>query len=175
MESGGHLRRLTGLVSGLCLLASFGCVTGTDLEKLDAKLNARLDALDDSMQARIQELRSDLGEQVTGGLEASQRGTLAAVERLETSLARATETTRQTVVEYAARSEEHLDRIAELTAALQHQLQGVQAAVKQTLLGTYEAEEAALRERLKVLSRIRQELETAAENEPEGGGAPPQR
>lgn len=171
MESVVHARRLLGLLSGLGFLVSLGCVTATDLEKLDAKLNARLDGLDENVRARIEELRSDLGQQVTGGLQAGQRDTRAAVERLEKSLAQATETTRQTVADYAARSEQHLDRVAQLTAGLTEQLKGVQVAVKQTLLGTYEAEEAALRERLKVLSRLRQELGAAGGKEPEGKGA----
>ncbi len=115
-----HPRQVLGILSGTCLLLlGTGCVTKSDLQKMNHNLSQRIDVLQKSSESHLVGLRQELKQDQAKTLEVLQ---------------------------------------AE-TSKVKHELLRVQESMKQTLLGTYKVEEAALKERLRVLERVRQELE----------------
>ncbi len=168
---------------GLLLLQGLaGCATGSDLEKLNAGLTQRVEAATSTVQAELNELQQELkaahatqqkgqrdlaealnavrSESKAKYQELIERGTQRAqvLQELKDDIAEG----RKAVRDYAAKSVQDLSKITTLSAELKAELQNVEQAVRQTLLGTYQAEEAALRERLKVVTKVRQNLESAA-------------
>ncbi len=168
---------------GLLLLQGLaGCATGSDLEKLNAGLTQRVEAATSTVQAELNELQQELkaahatqqkgqrdlaealnavrSESKAKFQELIERGTqrVQVLQELKDDIAEG----RKAVRDYAAKSVQDLSKITTLSAELKAELQNVEQAVRQTLLGTYQAEEAALRERLKVVTKVRQNLESAA-------------
>ncbi len=157
-----------------------GCVTTTDLEKLDAGLTQKLEALNNTVQTQVAELRAQLRasqtaqakrvEGLANYLTAVRADTTAAVEKVTAGeLERSrilnelkTETTeaRKAMTESAAETKRDVGRIAALTAELKTELHNIGRWARQTLLGNYKVEEAALRERLRALAQVREELES---------------
>lgn len=147
----------------MLLHAVAGCATASDLEKVDKGLTQRLEAMNNALHIQVGELRTDL--------KAVQADAKAALEKITESEA----TTFQLLSEMkdqTTKSSRDLGKIVTLSAKLNTELQKVQRALRQTLAGVYHAEEAALRERLKVLVEVRKELESLeAMNHPESGSS----
>lgn len=117
-----HLKQGVGILgAGLLLLLGTGCVTSSDLQKLNKDLSQRIDMMHKASESQLVGLRQDLKQ--------DQARTLKVLQ-------------------------------AE-TAKVKYELLRVQQTMKQTLLGTYKVEEAALKERLRVLERVRLELENS--------------
>lgn len=115
-----HLNKVVGLFgSGFLLLVGTGCVTNSDLQKLNQDLSQRLDTLHKASESQMTGLRKDL-----------RQGQARTLEVLQAE-----------------------------TAKVKYELLRVQQTMKQTLVGTYKVEEAALKERLRVLAQVRMELE----------------
>lgn len=115
-----HLKKGVGICgAGFLLLLGTGCVTNSDLQKLNKDLSQRIDTMHKASESQMTGLRQDLKQ--------DQARTLKILQ-------------------------------AE-TAKVTYELLRVQQTMKQTLLGTYKVEEAALKERLRVLERVRMELE----------------
>ncbi len=168
---------------GLLLLQGLtGCVTGSDLEKLNAGLTQRVEAVNSTVQAELKELQQELkaahatqqqGQRdLAEALNAVRSESKAKFEELLAGgttraqtlkeLRDETAEARKAVRDYAAQSVQDLSKITTVSAELKAELQNVGQAMRQTLLGTYQAEEAALRERLKVVTKVRQDLESAS-------------
>ncbi len=178
--------RVVQLFAVLLLPSLTACATSSDLEKLSQGLTEQFKSVDSTVQSRLLELGDQLRDlqaqeqererKFSQALSAAQAeskeafdGLMAegarSAQRLEELRQRAAELkqetaeTRRAVTEYAEKSTQDLSRMATLAAQLRDELKSVQLVVTRTLLGTYEAEEASLRERLRVLSKVRQELQ----------------
>lgn len=148
---------------GLMLLhAVAGCATASDLEKVDKGLTQRLEAMNNALHSQVGELRTDL--------KAVQADAKAALEKITESEA-TTFRMLSEMKDQTSKSSRDMGKIVTLSAKLNTELHKVQHALRHTLAGVYHAEEAALRERLKVLVEVRKELESLeAKNHPESGG-----
>ena len=115
-----HGKTAIGILGAGCLLLfGTGCVTNSDLKRLNKDLSQRIEALHQASETQLTGLRQDLKQDQARTLEILQ---------------------------------------AE-TANVKQELLRVQQMMKQTLLGTYQVEEAALKARLRVLEKVRMELE----------------
>ena len=142
-------RILLGL--GLMIVQTVvGCVTASDLEKVDKGLTQRLEAMNNAVQVQVDELHTDV--------KAVQADTKAALEKITESEATMSEILRE-MHEQITKSTRDLGKMAGVSTELKVELRRVQQALRQTLAGVYHAEEAALRERLKVIGDVRKELE----------------
>ncbi len=166
---------------GLLLLQGLtGCATGSDIEKLNTGLTQKVDAMNSIVQAELRELRQELksaqtkrqkGQQnFVKALHEAQSASKARFDELAAGRAETAQTlkalkeetaeARKAVKDYVAKSVEDFGKIARVADELKAELQKVDRSVRQTLLGTYQAEEAALRERLKVVIKLRQGLQS---------------
>lgn len=129
------------------LLGVTGCVTGKDLDKLDAGLNKQLVTLDKSVQTQLQTLHTDLqtsrvqNEELKRTLEVvkaemATANTLAtytaqhteALHNLATSHEKAEMATANTLSTYAAQHAEALHNVAASHEKVSKQLRGLQEA-----------------------------------------------
>ena len=170
-----HSERLLVGIAFLLGQAVVGCATSSDLKELDAGLSQKMEAMNSSVQAEANGLRKEL--QAAQDAEADRHAELV---RTLNELQSDTRTTAQRVTEgeaqrskllkdlrdQAEKSTDELARIVALTTDLRREIRNVEQVFARTLRGAYQAEEAALRERLRVLDLIEKELETLA---PEGG------
>ncbi len=178
--------RMTVGMAVFLLLGVTGCATSTDLEKLDAGLNKQLVTLDKSVQTQLQALRTDL--------QTSRVEHLDQHEELKRTLevVKAEMATANTLTTYAAQHTEALHNVAASHEKVNKQLRGLQEAAasvkqlppllanlgtelhvfRQTLLKTYALEEAALKERLRVLDQFRRQLEAVPARQPSVNAVP---
>ena len=174
--------RITVGMAIFLLMGVTGCVTGKDLDKLDAGLNKQLVTLDKSVQTQLQTLHTDL--QTSRVQNEELKRTLEVVK--------AEMATANTLATYAAQHTEALHNIAASHAKVSKQLRGLQEAAasveqlppllanlgtelhvfRQTLLKTYAIEEDALKERLKALDQFRRQLEAVPARQPSVNAVP---
>ncbi len=155
--------------AGLILFqALVGCATSSDLKELDASLTQKVGASNTAVQSDVEELRNQLKaveaaqekrhQEVAQTLHALRADTKAVAEKVTEGEARRTQML-QEIRDGTAKTNQQLDRMIRVSAGLVKELHDVENALLGTLLGTYQAEEAALRGRLKVLTEVRQQLE----------------
>lgn len=154
-----------------------------DQEKLQRELTKTHEALKAAVRTELDGLRTQVG-----GL---QLETKAALEDMRTSLAQTAQTATELKAE-AARNKQELGRIEALAAEASKQLQSLQQGVSalggrfeqlpslvtslgaemrsltETLAGTYELEEAALKDRLKALEQVKKHLKPIEARRQEG-------
>lgn len=190
--------RQAGQLLGLPLFAAFslsGCVTTSDLDQLNQQVTGQIEALERTNRAQLGELQAQLDDLRRGNDElrgdlAGLSGTLSdaksetraireTVERSEASRAQMERKLEQEIVRnreglaaYAGKSAEALRRIAQRSGEVSTEVRSLRSGVMAMLLGTYRAEEAALRERLKTVVETRERLElmTGDSTEVEGPG-----
>lgn len=171
------------LLSGLALtLALTGCVTGKDLTTLEGRLIEELQAMEARTQPQVGALQAEL-ERVRGAQdslredlmqslaaarsdtqaaqEAVKRGQ-ASLDELKTVLQAEISQNRKALDQYAGQSAAALKQIAEHTKRASGEMQGFRREMMQSLLGSFRAEEAALRERLNAMVQTRKQLESLA-------------
>ena len=162
----------------ISLLALTGCVTASDLEKLNKGLTEQLQAMEARTQSQAGDLRNELEavhtaqDMLRKDLAEVRADTKAAVEvvrqgeatrsRMQEELKAEINQNRRALTKYARENAEALQRTADFTGRLSTQVHDFQRGVTQIVVGSYRAEEAALRERLKSLVETREQLESVA-------------
>lgn len=191
-------------------LLAAGCVTSSDLEKLDQNLTKKLDAQTRSMRSEVSSLREQVKtvSTETGDLRAQMRtfqlDTSAALELVKEQgviseqalrdLSTVSISTKREVEGYGAKAREHFGKIEEMTGEATKQIRTVQQVVSgfsgridqlpslvsalgieirsltETLLGSYELEEVALRDRLRAVEEMKKRLRPLEARQQSGPG-----
>ncbi len=162
----------------ISLLALTGCVTASDLEKLNKGLTEQLQAMEARTQSQAGDLRTELEAIHTAphmprnDLAEVRTDTKAAVEvvrqgeatrsRMQEELKAEINQNTRALTKYAGENAEALQRIADFTDRVSTQVHDFQRGVTQIVVGRIRADEAALRERLKSLVETREQLESVA-------------
>lgn len=185
MNRRSQIRLFSFLVVPLVIPFLAGCITRSDLAKLDTQLTGQIQAMESRSQSQAAALENQLNavsqgqqaisEQVgstAASLAAVQADTKAAMESVQaaerTQLERYKELqkdvlrNRQSAAQFAGQSAEALKRIANFTGQVCQQVEKLNETTLQALIGSYRAEEAALKERLKAVQQSRINLESAA-------------
>ncbi len=147
-----------GIGMGLILLlGGMGCATTSDLEKLNQGLTQKLESLDTSVQTQMADLRTELMEDIKSEAASTRRAQTEQAEERARALARI-----EALTDKLNKQLESVQQAVAPVAELPSYLSGLSAkmqSIGQALLGNYELEEAALRERLKILEQARKRLE----------------
>lgn len=155
-----------------------GCVTAGDMEKLEARLTQQMRINQSRVEAARAELqnvqqgqeslRSDTNRSLAeaqadlkAGLEAI-KDNAAKRAQMEEALTAKIDEVRHSVIQYGARSANVLTHIAANTDRVSTEIQGFREGIMQSLIGSYRAEEDALRVRLNGLVKTRLRLQAVA-------------
>lgn len=154
-------------------LLAAGCVTSSDLAKLDQSMAQKLDAHAKAQRAEMGSLREQVktlrteAESLRAQVGALQLNTPAALETLKEQdvineqalrdLSTITVSTKKEVEGYAAKAREHfgkIDHFPSLVSALGTEIR----SLTETLRGNYELEEGGLRDRLRAVEELKKRL-----------------
>ncbi len=141
----------------ILLLGGMGCVTTSDLEKLNQGLTQKLESLDTSVQTQMADLRTELMEDIKSEAASTRKAQTEQAEERQRALARI-----EALTDKLNKQLESVQQAVAPVAELPSYLSGLSAkmqSIGQALLGNYELEEAGLRERLKILEQARKRLE----------------
>ena len=179
------LLQFEGAFIGLSIaivLGGTGCATSSDLGKLSRGLTQKLETLDNTVQTQVESLRADLQttqaastqqyEELQQTLEGvkSEMATASMLKTYSTDAIRGI----KKVVDWTEQAKAQLASLRQLRAAVDQLpslvsgLSTEMRSLRKILLTTYRLEEAALRERLKALNKMRRELEASPDGRRSG-------